>query len=54
VADFQHYDFSAPSVVSTRSLAFIAKSAAKVLLFYELTKYFGKFFQLFCIFSISH
>jgi hypothetical protein len=47
VADFQHYDFLAPFVVSYRSLAFIAKSAAKVLLFCELTKYFEKFFSVF-------
>jgi hypothetical protein len=40
VADFQHYDFEVIFAVSYRSLAFIAKSAAKVLLFCEPTKYF--------------
>ena len=36
--------FLAPFAIFSRSLAFIAKSAAKVLLFCELTKYFAYFF----------
>jgi hypothetical protein len=44
VADFQHYDFSVHFSLFNRSLAFGAKSGAKVLLFCELTKYLGKFF----------
>ena len=39
MADFQHYKFSAHFVLNYRSLAFSAKSAAKVLLFEELNKY---------------
>jgi len=47
VADYQHYDFSVLFALFQRSLAFVAKSAAKVLLFSELAKYFGNFFQYF-------
>ena len=44
---FSALHFSMLFAVFYRSLAFIAKSAAKVLLFCELTKYFEKFFTYF-------
>ena len=45
MADSQHYIFSELFAVASRSLAFVAKSAAKVLLFFGLTKFLSNFFN---------